>query len=71
MNRAEFVKFTLEKMDSPSGLFLQWKNYCLKQNSDESSCCKIRQETKEIDETKENEETKEDTGNKREKSESS
>ena len=35
-NRAEFVKFTVDKMDSPSGLFKQWKNYCLKQNSDES-----------------------------------
>ena len=28
MNRKEFVEFTLEKMDSPTGLFLEWKNYC-------------------------------------------
>ena len=37
-NRAEFVKFTVDKMDSPSGLFKQWKDYCLKQNRDESDC---------------------------------
>lgn len=57
--RKEFVEFTLNSMDNPTGLFKRWKVYCLKQSKNESSCCKIRQENKEIDETKENEETKE------------
>ena len=30
-NKKEFVNFTLEKMDSPTGLFKLWKTYCLKQ----------------------------------------
>ena len=33
-NKKEFVNFTLEKMDSPTGLFREWKLYCLKQNRD-------------------------------------
>ena len=26
-NRKEFVEFTFEKMDKPTGLFKQWKDY--------------------------------------------
>ena len=31
-NRKEFVEFTMQKMDSPTGLFLEWKKYCRKHN---------------------------------------
>ena len=30
-NRKEFVDFTINEMDKPSGLFLQWQIYCNKQ----------------------------------------
>ena len=70
-NREEFVKFTVDKMDSPSGLFKQWKDYCLEQTSNESGCKSSKSsKTKdckklyEVNSVKTKEETKEDTGNK-------
>ena len=33
-NREEFVQFTLDKMDSPSGLFKQWKNYVIQKQKE-------------------------------------
>ena len=34
-NRPEWVEFTLNEMDNPSGLFLHWKNYLVKRKKDE------------------------------------
>ena len=31
LNRKEFVDFTLNEMENPTGLFLQWKRYCKEQ----------------------------------------
>ncbi len=28
MNRPEFVDFTVNEMDEPTGLFLKWQKYC-------------------------------------------
>ena len=76
--RKEFVEFTLNSMDNPTGLFKRWKLYCLKQSSDESDCksskiCKTKDCKKlyEVNSVKTKEETKEDTENKNQKSESS
>ena len=33
-NRKEFVEFTAEKMDNPSGLFKQWKNYVIQKQKE-------------------------------------
>ena len=30
-NRKDFVNFTVNEMESPTGLFLKWKQYCLRQ----------------------------------------
>ena len=36
-NRPVWVEFTLEKMDDPSGLFRDWKTYCInKQHAQKS-----------------------------------
>ena len=29
-NKQEFVNFTLNEMNGPTGLFRQWKQYCMK-----------------------------------------
>ena len=28
VNRKEFVEFTVNQMEKPTGLFLKWKRYC-------------------------------------------
>ena len=58
-NKKEFVKFTLEKMDSPTGLFLEWKNYVLKQNRN-GSTKHLGTNQEEVEETKEDNETSEE-----------
>ena len=33
-NRKEFVEFTLEKMKKTTGLFREWKTYCINRRKD-------------------------------------
>ena len=34
-NRKEWVEFTLNEMKKPSGLFLEWKSYCVEKVKEE------------------------------------
>ena len=37
-NKPEFVDFTLTEMIKPTGVFMQWQDYCLKLNKRNGAC---------------------------------
>ena len=40
-NKKDWVEFTLDKMKDPTGLFLEWKNYCTQKLKEEIKCQSI------------------------------